>query len=170
MSMYNIQWLSGSGGSWKYCCKYVGEIDKNNYFTVSKSADGSLIRREIFLHNTKRVTSDKVQQEEQENKWNWKHPQGAFISVNEVWHHIMNFPEVITNLNFVMIQKIVGNKNWKVTTKSWKSNKQKFTQFDANVTNHSEKIVKRPNKLRKLLSTNCHFSESQSVMQEDMQL
>ena len=58
-SMHNIQCLSGSGGSCKYCCKYVGKIDKNNYCTVSTYADGSLIRREIFLHNTKRVTSDK---------------------------------------------------------------------------------------------------------------
>ena len=58
-SMKNIQYLSGSGGSCKYCYKCVGEIDKNNYCTVSTSADGILIRREIFLHNTKRVTSDK---------------------------------------------------------------------------------------------------------------
>ena len=35
---------------------------KNNYCTVSTSADGSLIRRAMFLHNTKLVTSNKVQQ------------------------------------------------------------------------------------------------------------
>ena len=44
-SMHNILCLSGSGGSWKYCCKYVGNIDKNKYCTVSTSDDGSLIWR-----------------------------------------------------------------------------------------------------------------------------
>ena len=47
-SMHNIQRLSISGRSWKYCCKYVGKIKKNNYRKVSTSADGSLIRRAFF--------------------------------------------------------------------------------------------------------------------------
>ena len=42
-SIHNIQCLSGSSGSRKYCCKYVGNIDKNNYCKVSTSTDGSLI-------------------------------------------------------------------------------------------------------------------------------
>ena len=67
-SMHNIQCLSGSGGSCKYCCKYIGKIEKNNYCTVSTSADGSLIQRAIFLRNTNCVTSDKFQQAEQEKK------------------------------------------------------------------------------------------------------
>ena len=102
--MHNIQCLSGLGGSYKYYCKYVGKIDKNNYCTVSTSADGSLIRSEMFLHYTKCVTYDIFQQVEREKKLNWKHPQGAVISINEVWHHILKYPEVITNLNLVMIQ------------------------------------------------------------------
>ena len=102
--MKNIQRVNGSGGLCKYCYKYVGNIDKNNYCTVSTSADGSLIRSEMFLHYTKCVTSDRVQQVEREKKRNWKHPQGAVISINEVWHHILKYPEVITNLNLVMIQ------------------------------------------------------------------
>ena len=69
-SMQNIQILSGSGGSCKYCCKYVGKIDKHNYCTVFTSTDGSLIRCADFLQNTKRVTSDKVKQVEQEKKRN----------------------------------------------------------------------------------------------------
>ena len=56
---------------------------------MSTSADGSLVGRVIFFHNTKRVTSDKVQKAEREKKRNWKHPQGAVISVNEVRHHIL---------------------------------------------------------------------------------
>ena len=72
---------------------------------MSTSDDGSLIRHAIVLHNTKRVTSDRVQQSEQYNKRNWKHPQVTVISVNEVWHHILKNSENITNTNFVMIQK-----------------------------------------------------------------
>ena len=63
-SVQNIQCLSALGGSCKYFCKYIGEIDKNNYCTVSTSSDGSLIRRANILNNTKRVTSDKVQHAE----------------------------------------------------------------------------------------------------------
>ena len=62
-SMQNIQCLSGSGGSYKYCCKYIGKI-KKNYCKLSTSADGSLIRRAMFLHNTKDINSDKFQQPE----------------------------------------------------------------------------------------------------------
>ena len=68
---------------------------------MSTSDDGSLIRRANILHYKKRVTSDKSQQAELENKQKWKHLQGAVISVNEVWHHILKYPEVITNLNFL---------------------------------------------------------------------
>ena len=92
--MQNIQCLSESGGPCKYCFKYVGEIDKNKYCTVSTYANGSLIRRAMFLHNTKRATSDKSQQAEREKKQNWKHPQGTVISINEVWHHIRNIQKL----------------------------------------------------------------------------
>ena len=81
-SMYNIQRLIGSGGSFRYCCKYVGKVDKKNYCTVSTSADGSLIQRATFFHNTKCVTSDKYQQAEREKKRNCKNPQGIVISIN----------------------------------------------------------------------------------------
>ena len=105
-SIQNIQCLIGSGGSWKYCCKYVGNIEKNNYYTVSLSADGSLIRRANVLHNTKRVTSDKFQQAEREKKRNWKNPQGTVISVNEVWHHILKYPEFINNMIFLWSKQL----------------------------------------------------------------
>ena len=77
---------------------------KKNYCTVSTSDYGSLIRREICLHNTKRVTSDKVQQAEREKEQNYKHLQGTVVSVNEVWHHILNYPEVITDQIVFIIQ------------------------------------------------------------------
>ena len=66
---------------------------------------GSLIGRTLFLYNNKHVTSDKFQQVEREKKQNWKHPQGTVIIVNKFCHHILKYTEVITNLNFVMIQK-----------------------------------------------------------------
>ena len=59
--MHNIQCLSGSGGSFKYCCKFIGKVDKK-YYTVPTSVDGSLIRWAICLENNKCVTSNKVQQ------------------------------------------------------------------------------------------------------------
>ena len=72
---------------------------------MSTSDDGRLIHRAIIFHNTKRVTSNIVQQSEQYNKRNWKHYKVTVISVNKVWHHILKNSENITNMNFVMIQK-----------------------------------------------------------------
>ena len=106
---------------------------------MSTSDDGSLILRAFVLHNTKRVTSDKVQQEEREKKQNWKHPQGTVISINEVWHQILKYPEVITNMNFVIIQstslETITGKSLRITDNPTNNN---FTQSDANVTNNPE--------------------------------
>ena len=133
-SMQNIQYLSGSGGPRKYCCKYVGKIDKNNYFTVSTSADGRFIWCASCLKNTKRVTSDKVKQAKLEKKRNCKHPQGTFISV------ILKYPEVITYLNFIMIQTDLLEKRTGKSLRNIDNPKKKmFTQSDANVTNNYEK-------------------------------
>ena len=113
------------------------------------SDDGSLILSANVLHNTKHFTSHKVEQPEQEKKRKWKHPQGTVISVNEVLHHIFKNPEVITNLNFVMMQNVL----LETRTGKWLQNlenptKTYFTQSDANVTNNPGKIVRIPNELR----------------------
>jgi hypothetical protein len=71
--------------------------------TVSTASDGSFIQRSNFLHNTKIVTSDKHQQKQRESKRSWKHPQGRVISLNEILHHLLKYPEVITDLKFVQI-------------------------------------------------------------------
>ena len=59
------------------------------------------------------------------------------MSVNEVWDHILKYPEVITYLNFVMIQKTSLEKR---TGKSLKNTENptnnNFTQYDANDTNN----------------------------------
>ena len=138
---------------------------------MSTSEYGSLIRRAIILHHTKCVTSDKVQQAERDKKHNCKHPQGTVISVDEVWYHVLKNPEVITNLNYVMIQttslESITGKSLQNPENSTYTN---FTQSDANATNNSEKVVRCPNEFRQLLSTNRHFTEQQSATHEDIKL
>ena len=139
-------------------------ILKNNYCTVSTSTYGSLIQRANFLHNTKCVTSDKVHQAEREKKRNWKHPQGTVISANKVWHHILKYPEVITNLNFFMIQTTsLKTRTRKSLLNPDNPTNNNFTKYDANVTNNPKKIVRSPNELRQSLSTNRHFTSIQSA-------
>ena len=123
------------------------------------------------MENTNFFTSNKFQQAEQEKKRNWKNPQGKFISVNEAWHHILKYPEVITNLNFVIIQttslESITVNSLQNTDDSTNNN---FTQYDANVTNNYKKVVIFQNELIQLLSTNSHFTEIQSTTHEYMQL
>ena len=45
-----------------------------------------------------------------------------------------------------------------------------FTHSDDNVTNNPGKIGIIPNELIQYIYTNCHYSESQSAVHEDMQL
>ena len=71
--------------------------------TVSTNADGSLIMRSNFLHNTKISSSVYHQQKEQELKREYNHTLGRCISINEILHHILKYPEVITDLRFVII-------------------------------------------------------------------
>ena len=138
---------------------------------MSTSADGSLILCALFLHNTKYVTSYKSQQVEREKRRNWKNLRGTVISVNEVWYHILKYPEVINNLNFWMIQTIL------LETRTGKSlrnpdNPTRFfsTQSYANATNNPDNELRRPNELRQLLSTNGHFTEIKYSINKDLQL
>ena len=72
--------------------------------------------------------------------------QGAVISVNEVWNNSFNYPEIITNLNFVMIQKTSSETR---TEKSLRNPENltniNFSQSDANVTNNPNNVVRFPN-------------------------
>ena len=90
------------------------------------------------MENTKRGTSDKVQQSEQEKKRSWKHPQGTVISINEVWHHILKYPEVITNLNLVMIQTAsLETRTGESLQNPDNPTNKNYTQSDANFTDDS---------------------------------
>ena len=86
--------LCGASGSCKHCCKHVAKVGNNNFFTESAGPDRTLILRGNFLHNTKRVISGEVQQEEREKNQGFKHPQGRIVSVNEMRHQINKYPEV----------------------------------------------------------------------------
>ena len=107
------------------------------------SADGSFIRRAIFLHNTKCATSGKVQQLEREKKQNCKYQQGTVISVNEVWHHILNYSEVIAHMSFFIIQtNLLETRTGKSLRNPENPTNNHFTQYDANVNNNYEKWLK----------------------------
>lgn len=105
-SMQNIQILSQSGGVNKYICKYIGKIDEQNYVVVDvdNHSNGALVTKATFLHNTK-ITSSKLNEDKvkNSNKRDMSHPQGRIISHMEMLHHMLRYPEVITNLVFVTI-------------------------------------------------------------------
>ena len=56
-SMQNIQRLTGTGGCSKYVCKYIGNIDEQNYVVVEVNGEGKLMTKAHHLHNTKVTTS-----------------------------------------------------------------------------------------------------------------
>ena len=60
---------------------------------MSAYADDTLIRRANFLHNAKNVRKKDLEASAR-----------TIVSVNEVWYHILKYPEMITNLNFIVIQ------------------------------------------------------------------
>ena len=67
-SMQNHQILTAAGGCCKYCWKYIGKIDGQNYIVVSMNGDkkGSLVTKSRFLHNTK-IASSKISEDETKN-------------------------------------------------------------------------------------------------------
>lgn len=183
-SMQNIQCLCGAGGSCKYCCKYVSKIDKTNYMSIATTSSGTLVRRGNFLHNTKRVTSDVVQQKERESKRSWKHPQGRVVSLNEIWHHLLKYPETYSNLRFVVIQSTSLETRTGKSLRNPDSSKKRNNDSGENTgQNESTRpnntagdngverdTVTNINRLRQSLPTERHFTKSQVDTHIDMQL
>ena len=104
-SMQNLQQLILTGGVNKYVCKYIGKIDEQNYIVifVDTETNGMLVTKATFLHNTK-VTSSKMGEDKQrKQKSDSSYPQGRCISHMEMLHHMLKYPEVITNLRFTTI-------------------------------------------------------------------
>ena len=113
---------------------------------MSTSGDVSLTGCAIFLQNAKHFISNKFQQAELEKKCKWKHPQGTVISVNEVWQHILKYPEVITIMNFVMIQTtLLESRTEKSLQNPENGTNKNVTQSDAYVNNNSRNVVIFPN-------------------------
>ena len=104
-SMQNCQRLDQAGGCCKYTCKYLGKIDKQNYVKISTSQEvkGEINTSSTYLHNTK-ITSSNIQQEkEKEKRRDTNHPEGRCISLTEMLHVMLRYPEVYTDLRFVSI-------------------------------------------------------------------
>ena len=100
-SMQNVQRLTGAGGTAKYVCKYIAKIDEQNYVVVEVDGEGKMISKVSFLHNTK-ITSSKIAQD-RERKKNANKNEGRVITTFEMLHVILQYPEIITNLNFVKV-------------------------------------------------------------------
>ena len=100
-SMQNVQRLTGAGGCSKYVCKYIAKIDEQNYVIVYVDGEGKLITKATFLHNTK-VTSSKMAEDEKRKKDEDKN-QGRTVTLTEILHVILEYPEVVTNLNFIRV-------------------------------------------------------------------
>eukprot|EP00957_Ditylum_brightwellii_P212251 15367136-Ditylum_brightwellii.AAC.3 len=104
-SMQNIQWLTYCGGVKKYVCKYIGKIDEQNFITVwaDRAKNGKLITKATFLHNIK-ITSSKINKDkDKESKRGFYHPQGCVLSLMEMLHVLFKYPEVYTDLKFVIV-------------------------------------------------------------------
>jgi predicted GIY-YIG superfamily endonuclease len=107
-SMQNIQRLDQAGGCCKYTCKYLAKIDKQNYISISvnKSDKNRLESNSTYLHNTKITSSDKQQQKEKVEDRDSKHPQGRCVSLTEMMHVMLRYPEVYTDLVFISVSSL----------------------------------------------------------------
>ena len=86
--MKNCQLFNKSCSCYKYCCKYITKIDKQNYFIVEidKHRTGKLVTKLNFLHNTK-ITSSKIQEEEENKKRkDTRLPDSKVISFTKMYH------------------------------------------------------------------------------------
>lgn len=162
-SMQNCQRLCGSGGSCKYCCKYITKLDKNNYMSVATNANGDLIRRSNFMHNTKISSSNYFQEKEREKKRDWKHPQGRCMSINEILHHILKYPEVITDLRFEDIPTVSLELRTGISLKTRTHQTQNSGSNNSNANN-----IPELNQHREDLPMNRLFTVPQIETYEDM--
>jgi predicted GIY-YIG superfamily endonuclease len=107
-SMQNCQRLDQAGGCCKYTCKYLVQVDKQNYVTISMNKDkkGSLETNSTYLHNTKIASSDLQQEKEKDEKRGVKHPEGRCVALTEMLHVMLQYPEVYTDLAFVSISTL----------------------------------------------------------------
>ena len=100
-SMQNIQILTQAGGVNKYVCKYIVKMDEQNYVIVRTDShkNGKLVKRSAYVHKGEDANSNKSERDSHV-------PQGRIISHMEIIHQLLQYPGVITNLNFVNIQTV----------------------------------------------------------------
>lgn len=105
-SMQNAQRIKGSGGCSKYICKYIAKIDEQNYVVVEVDGRSQLITKAHYLHNTK-ISSSKTGEEKQKvtNK-NHNKIQGRVISLLEMLHIMLKYPEVVTDVEFCQVPTV----------------------------------------------------------------
>ena len=124
--MQNILCLSGSVGSWKYCCRYVGKIDKNNYCTVSTYAGGILILRADVFTIAIVLLLMKSKNKKYRINATWNLLKGQLSASMKSGIIVL----IIQKLSPIWIlwwsKKHHWKQNWKVTTESWQSDKHKF--------------------------------------------
>ena len=58
-SMQNIQKWTRTGCCTKYLCKYIENINDQNYVIIEVDGEGILVSKATFIHNTK-VSSSKT--------------------------------------------------------------------------------------------------------------
>jgi len=105
-SMQNVQYLNykGGGGCCKYCCKYITKFDLGNRVSIDVKSDGTFVRKKEYLFNTKVSSSFMAQHKDKEGKSrNATSPKGRIISINEMCHVMLKYPEVFTDLVFTII-------------------------------------------------------------------
>ena len=69
-SMQNVQTLTGTGSCAKYVCKYIANIDDQNYYVIEVNWEGRLVSKDTFLYNTKFSYSKSTEDKERNKNYN----------------------------------------------------------------------------------------------------
>ena len=104
-SMQNIQILTKTNGCNKYCCKYVSLLKAENYVTTkSNPLQKNKISIESHHLHAPKVTSSGIAEEKEKKKKTGNKPVGRNISLNEMYHVMLGYAEVHTDMEFISIQ------------------------------------------------------------------
>lgn len=166
-SMQNVQKMKGTGGCNKYVCKYVAKIDEQNYVIVSASQreNGTIETTSEFLHNTKITGSAINENARREGKRTASRPQGRKISMNEMLHLMLKYPEVNTDLRFVTIPTVPLEQRHRIELKA---DKLKRNQVEDGAYTVAEIEVTRDEKIS--LATYRKITGTESLMLTDLRL
>ena len=104
-SMQNIQVVTLAGGCNKYAIKYVGKLDAQNLIIVyaDSNKNGRLTTKSTHIHNSKLASSKHHEDKALNNKREKSHAQGRIVSLTEMFHHMLQYSEVSTDLIYVDI-------------------------------------------------------------------